>query len=76
ETEVDELDFVFLHHLHHVCDALGCHQLSPGWMVVENLGCELGCSFCAKAGAWNTLRSSAIVSDLERFSLQEPCSFG
>src|SRR6185369_15931936 len=40
ETEVDELDFVFLHHLHHVCDALGCHQLSPGWMVVENLGWE------------------------------------
>ena len=26
ETEVDELDFVFLHHLHHVGDGLGCHQ--------------------------------------------------
>ena len=32
EAEVDELDFVLLHHLHHVCDGLGCHQVSPGWM--------------------------------------------
>jgi hypothetical protein len=36
EAEVNELDFVLLHHLHHVCDALG-HQGSPNWMVVENL---------------------------------------
>ena len=26
ETEVDELDFVVFHHLHHVCDGLG-HQI-------------------------------------------------
>ena len=38
EAEVDKLDFVLLHHLHHVCDGLGCHQVSPGWMVVENIG--------------------------------------
>jgi hypothetical protein len=45
-------------------------------MVVEKSGWEFECSFCAKAGAWNELRSSAIVSDLERFSAQKPCSFG
>jgi hypothetical protein len=26
ETEVNELDFVLFHHLHHVCDGLG-HQI-------------------------------------------------
>ncbi len=63
ETEVDELDFVFLHHLHDVCDALGCHQVSPNWMVVENIGRDGECSFCAKAGAWRAPQSSAIVPD-------------
>src|SRR5690606_16124640 len=29
EAQVHELDFVFLHHLHHVCNGLG-HQGSPG----------------------------------------------
>jgi hypothetical protein len=29
ETEVNELDFVFLHHLHHVCDGLGHQQNAP-----------------------------------------------
>jgi hypothetical protein len=26
ETEINKLDFVFFHHLHHVCDGLG-HQI-------------------------------------------------
>jgi hypothetical protein len=33
EAKVDELDVVFFHHVHHVCDGLG-HQCSPvldGW---------------------------------------------
>jgi hypothetical protein len=65
EAEVDKLDFVLLHHLHHVCDGLGCHQVSPGWMVVENLGWGFECSFYAKAGAWLPPRSPAIVPDVE-----------
>jgi hypothetical protein len=37
EAEVHELDFVFLHHLHDVCDGLG-HQISwVGWMVVQKI---------------------------------------
>jgi len=31
ETEVDELDFVFLHHLHHVGDGLGHQGLLARW---------------------------------------------
>jgi hypothetical protein len=38
EAEINEFDFVVLHHLHHVCDGLGCHQVSPVWMVVDQYG--------------------------------------
>jgi hypothetical protein len=30
ETEVNELDFVVFHHLHHVCDGLGHQVLLQG----------------------------------------------
>jgi hypothetical protein len=30
ETEVNELDFVLFHHLHHVCDGLGHQNLLNG----------------------------------------------
>jgi len=35
EAEVNKLDFVFLHHLDHVCDGLG-HQISP---IAKMHGC-------------------------------------
>ena len=34
KTEVNELDFVFLHHLHHICNGLG-HQVLLGKALVE-----------------------------------------
>ncbi len=47
ETEVDEFDFVVLHHLHHVCDGLG-HQLLlclEGWVekVIRGSGMQFPC---------------------------------
>jgi hypothetical protein len=36
ETEVNELDFVLFHHLHHVCDGLG-HQILLVGKGVKNL---------------------------------------
>jgi hypothetical protein len=33
EAEVNKLDFVFFHHLHHVGNGLVGHQGSPGFLV-------------------------------------------
>jgi hypothetical protein len=38
ETEVNKLDFVFFHHLHHVCNGLG-HQVLLGKALVEKKIC-------------------------------------
>jgi hypothetical protein len=50
ETEVNKLDFVFFHHIHHICDGLG-HQillLQKMHTVVKRKLPHPQCSFCAK----------------------------
>ncbi|MNT65016.1 hypothetical protein D3C72_2029640 [compost metagenome] len=46
KTEVNELDFVLLHHLHHVCNGLG-HQVLLGKALVEKRICRFKSSLRA-----------------------------
>jgi hypothetical protein len=78
EAEVDELDFVVLHHLHHVCDGLGCHQflLGIGWLLRE-FGVDSGnAGSVPKLVHGRTPVSRAIVRDVRPFSLRKPCGTG
>ncbi|VDO18273.1 unnamed protein product, partial [Brugia timori] len=70
ETEVDELDLVFLHELHDVGDGL-CHQFLLSWMGGWEYR-DAGCSFCAivacvervatgTLGAWNAVQFTKLV---------------
>jgi hypothetical protein len=66
ETEVNEFDLVFLHHLHYVCDGLG-HQI----LLLH--GCKKNCP--AHNAAFVPKVAASAIRQTSLFCLEKACNF-